>query len=255
MMLITLSMTFGQGSVEKTTQQKILIVTTSHNVLGITGYPTGLWLPELAHPYFVFTEAGYNVEVASLKGGKIPIDPYSMPGKGYTDNDLVSIGFLHAPVTKALLDSSQKLSNVNVDDYATVFFAGGNGAIYDFPNDKDVIAAATKTWESGKPLATVCHGLAALVNVKDKGQPISKGKKITGFCKEEEIIAEKTIVGDRPTYLPFYLEDVFTEQEAIWNEAAPYTPFVVTDGKLITGQQNFSAFLTAQKVIELLQAE
>lgn len=148
--------------------KRVLIVVTSQSELGDTGLPTGFWLPELTHPYFEVMNAGYTIDIASPKGGTAPIDPFGDPRADVTTNpnDLISMGFLSMPAHVKKIQNTLKLSEVNVSPYDAVLFAGGTGAIYDFPNDATVSSIICEMWESGKIIAALCHGSSALLNVK-----------------------------------------------------------------------------------------
>lgn len=235
---------------------RILIVATSHAVLGYTGYPTGAWISEITHPYFLFLEAGYEVDVASVQGGAVPIDPYSDPlnAKGINGRDLISRGFLSVPEHKAKLLASLKLAEVKVDGYAAVVFAGGNGALFDFPSSAEVTRVAQQAYDGGRVLATLCHGAAALLNLKAGDQPLVKGRPVTGFTNEEEALAQAQIVGkDGKPYVPLLLEDELVKRGAVWKESGPFRPFAVADGRLVTGQQNLSGLETARLVLQVLE--
>lgn len=236
---------------------RVLIVTTSHAVLGATGYPTGVWLSELTHPYFAFLEAGYDIDVASVKGGKVPVDPFSDPSnpKGINGHDLISRGFLTVPEHKAKLDASLRLAEVDPSRYAAVVFAGGNGAIFDFPESAEVARVGQAMWDGGKVVAALCHGSAALVGLRSGSEPLVKGRTVTGFTNEEEALAQAQIVGkDGKSYLPFLLEDRLRSLGASWREGAPFRPLAVADGRLITGQQNLSGLETARLVVQALES-
>lgn len=236
---------------------RVLIVATSHAVLGHTGLPTGLWISELTHPYFLFLEAGFEVDVASVKGGAVPIDPWSDPlnPSGLNGHDMVTRGFLTMPEHKAKLDRSLPLAEVDPARYDAVVFAGGNGAVFDLPASPEVRRLGQALWDAGKVVSTLCHGAAALVALRDGDRPLVQGRRVTGFTDEEEAIAEAQIVGkDGKSYLPFLLEERLRRMGATWEEAAPFQPHAVADGRLITGQQNLSGLETARLVVRALAA-
>ncbi len=174
---------------QTTTLKKVLIVTTSHNVLGNSGYPTGVWLSEMTHPFSAMANAGFNITIASVKGGNVPIDPYSIPSnsQGTNRDDPITEKFLHTPTYVAMINHTVPLSTINPKDYAAVIFPGGNGATYDFPWDKNVNKIAATIYEQGGVVAAVCHDPAALLNATlSNGQYLIKGMKVTGFSNEEE---------------------------------------------------------------------
>jgi len=222
----------------------ILIVVTNHGELGETGEPTGYFLSEVAHPWHVFKEAGYAVEFASPEGGFAPMDPKSFD--------------LDDPVNQKLwqdLDAVQRLvhtrdlGDLDLSSYSAVFFAGGHGTMWDFPEDADVAGAVRTFIESGRPVGAVCHGPAALVNVTlSSGEPLLKGRKVNAFTDEEE--ARVDLVEE----MPFLLESRMRDLGAHFTESAPFQKHVAVDGLLVTGQNPASATATAEAVIKLLQA-
>src|SRR5919204_3000599 len=186
--------------------KKVLIVTTSHNTLGATGYPTGIWLPEMTHPFSAIQNAGLNITIASVSGGNIPIDPYSIPSnpQGTNRDDPITEKFLNTPADVAIINHTLPLSTINPKEYSAVVFPGGNGATYDFPWDKNVNQLAAAIYEQGGIVAAVCHGPAALLNsTLSNGQYLIKGMKVTGFSNEEEAITE--ILIGKKYVVPFFL--------------------------------------------------
>ena len=242
---------------KKEQKKKVLIVVTSHDVLGKTGYPTGLWLSELTHPYFELANHGIEVDIASPKGGKAPIDPYSDPRspKSINKQDLISTGFLNSSDLVEKINNTKRLSDINPKDYDAVLFTGGNGAIFDYSDNANVQKTVRSMWESGKIVSTVCHGGSALLNVKlANGENLLKGMTVTAFDNEEEKITQQQIGTE---YLPFYLEDEIPKRGATFKHASPFTPFVVVSGggRLITGQQNFSGSAIGKKLVEVLSMQ
>ena len=233
--------------------RKVLIVTTSHGILGPTGYPTGLWLSELTHPYFELIQAGFEVDIASLQGGKPPVDPWSDPAnpQGINQNDLITIGFLHSPHA-VKLENTLQLSDVDTVHYEAVLFSGGNGAIFDYPKAPEVASTIEKLWNAGKIVSTVCHGGAALLEARlPDGTPLIHNQDVTAFSNQEEHMAQSQIGQE---YLPFYLEDELPKRGARYHHAAPFKSYVVVSGggRLITGQQNFSGAEIGRKLVEAL---
>jgi putative intracellular protease/amidase len=162
---------------------KILLVLTSHNVLGDTGKPTGFWLEEFTAPYYAFTDAGADVTVVSPKGGHPPIDPRSDDPDNQTDTML---RFKKDPATQKVLANSVRLADVKAADYDTIFYAGGHGPMWDLTNDKNSIALIGDFYNAGKPVAAVCHGPCVLLKATYEGQPLVKGKRVTCFTNDEE---------------------------------------------------------------------
>ena len=238
--------------------KKILIVTTSHNVLGKTGFPTGIWLPEMTHPFSALANAGFNITIASVKGDNVPIDPYSIPSnpQGTNRDDPMTEKFLHTPTYVAMINHTVPLSTINPKDYAAVVFPGGNGATYDFPLDKNVNKIAATIYEQGGVVAAVCHGPAALLNATlSNGQYLIKGMKVTGFSNEEEAITE-ILIGKKHV-VPFFLENELPKRGAIYEKVYVHEPLVLEsgNGRLITGQNPESATNVSEKVVEILKGQ
>jgi len=249
--------TYGTSSAaEQTPSKKVLIVTTSHNVLGKTGFPTGVWLPEMTHPFSTLTNAGFNITIASVKGGNVPVDPYSIPSnpQGTNRDDPITAKFLHTPTYVAMINHTVPLSTINPKDYAAVVFPGGNGATYDFPWDKNVNKIVATIYERGGVVAAVCHGHAVLLNATlSNGQYLIKGMKVTGFSNEEEAITE-ILIGKKHV-VPFFLENELPKRGAIYEKVYVHEPVVLVtgDGRLITGQNAESATNVGEKVVEILK--
>lgn len=235
---------------------RVLIVGTSHDILGDTGYPTGVWLPEMTHPYYALKNTGFEIDIATPKGGNIPVDPYSVPSYIYSTNrdDPMTEAFLRTSEDLAKINNTLRLSDVNSSDYSAVVFPGGNGATYDFPWDKDVNRIASEIYEQGGVVAAVCHGPAALLNaILTDGTPLVRGMNITGFSNEEEAITE-ILIGAK-NVVPFFLEDEFPKRGATFVKQYIHEPNVVISGeggRLITGQNPESAFNVGMKVVEML---
>jgi len=237
--------------------KKVLIVTTSHSVLGATGYPTGLWLSELCEPRHVFVDAGYQVDVASLNGGAIPVDPTSdprNPSHATHEDHSVNQAFLKEEKNLHQIAHSLKLADVNWADYDAIMFVGGNGTIFDFPKSATVANAIQYFLAAGKHVATVCHGTSALLEARlPNGKHVVDGLEISGFTNEEEAQAQ-AMVGKE--FLPFMLQDEMAKRGAHYKHIHPWGCHVTSqlNGHLVTGQNNFSSKSVAQKVVEHLKA-
>lgn len=177
---------------------KILIVLTSHAVLGTTGQPTGVWLEELSTPYYRFVDAGAEVDVVSIDGGAVPVDPHSSePGRTPPSVER----FLHDKTAMAKIEHSKSVDSVKASSYAAVFLAGGHGTMWDFPDNHSLTQLLNTAWAEGKVVSAVCHGPAGLVNVTDKnGKPLVAGRKVSAFTNEEEV------AGGKEKIVPFALE-------------------------------------------------
>ena len=221
---------------------KILIVLTSHDWLGDTGRKTGFWLEELAAPYFVFRGAGVDVTLASPKGGQPPLDPKSNEPDFQTDD--THRFERDASATRALANTVQ-LSEVDQADYDSVFFPGGHGPLWDLTNDRNALSLIEDMVAAEKPVALVCHAPGILTNVKaPNGEPIAKGRSVTGFTDSEEAAVQLVEV------VPYLLEDALKAQGANFLAAADWAVHVIQDGLLITGQNPPSSRQTALTLLD-----
>jgi putative intracellular protease/amidase len=222
---------------------KILMVLTSHDQLGDTGRKTGFWLEEFAAPYYTFLDAGAAVTLASPKGGQPPIDPVSDTPEGQTD---WTRRFKQDPAAQDALASTSRLADVTVGEYDAVFYPGGHGPMWDLAEDPHSIALIEAFYGAGKPVAAVCHAPGVLHRVRFEGQPLVKGKRVTGFTNGEEEAVHLTKV------VPFLVEDELKRLGALYEKAADWVSFVVTDGNLVTGQNPASSRAGAQALLKLL---
>jgi putative intracellular protease/amidase len=220
---------------------KILMVLTSHDQLGNTGRKTGFWLEEFAAPYFVFKDAGVELTLASPKGGQPPIDPKSDLPENQTP---AMTRFKQDPAAQRALANTVKLADVKSDDYDTVFYPGGHGPMWDLAEDADSIGLIESFYNSGKPIAFVCHAPGVLHKVTHKGAPLVKGKHVTGFTNGEEEQVQLTKI------VPFLVEDELLRLGAIYEKVRNWEPFFVVDGRLITGQNPASSTTTAQALVK-----
>jgi putative intracellular protease/amidase len=223
---------------------KILMVLTSHDQLGNTGKKTGFWLEEFAAPYYVFTDAGVEVTLASPKGGQAPIDPRSDDPNNQTE---AMTRFKNDPATQKVLANTVKLDEVSADDYDTVFYSGGHGPMWDLVDNDTSIALIEAFYNSGKPVAAVCHAPAVFHKVTYQGQPIVKGKRITGFTNTEEEAVQMTKV------VPFLVEDELRRLGGIFEKTDDWLPFAVVDGRMVTGQNPASSTTGATELLRLLR--
>jgi putative intracellular protease/amidase len=219
---------------------KVLMVLTSHADLGDTGHKTGYYLPEVAHPWKVFTEAGYQVDFVSPKGGEAPMD-------GVDPSDPVQQAFLDDPDVAAALRSTLAPEQANPSDYDVIFYAGGHGTMWDFPDNTQLAKVAAEVYEGGGVVAALCHGPAGLVNVRlSDGSYLVAGKEVSAFTNEEETAVGLTEV------VPFLLQTKLTERGARHTGTENFAAYVVADGRLVTGQNPASATGVAERVVELL---
>jgi putative intracellular protease/amidase/predicted enzyme related to lactoylglutathione lyase len=222
---------------------KILMVLTSHNQLGSTGRPTGFWLEEFAAPYFVFKDASVELTLASPKGGQPPLDPKSDLPENQTP---AMTRFKKDETAQKTLACTIRLADVKSEDFDTVFYPGGHGPMWDLAEDPVSIGLLESFYNSGKPIALVCHSPGVLRHVKYKGAPLVKGKRVTGFTNGEEEEVQLTKV------VPFLVEDELLRLGAIFEKKANWQPFSVTDGRLITGQNPASSTSAAQALLKLM---
>ena len=224
---------------------KVLMVLTSHSELGNTGEKTGFWMEEFAAPYYVLADAGVTVTIASPKGGQPPVDPKSEAEGAQT---AATKRFDKDPFLQAKLANTLQLSDVKQADYDAVFYPGGHGPLWDLANDETSIALIQNFYNHNKPIAFVCHAPAALVNVKDPtGEPLVKGKAVTGFSDTEEEAVKLTHI------VPFLLEDELKKLGALYSKGADWGSFVKKDGLLITGQNPASSEEAARLLVETLK--
>ena len=225
-----------------TASKKILFVLTSHDKKGSTGEATGYFLSEAAHPWAVLHDAGYQIDFVSPKGGNPPVDAFDL-------KDSINNRFWQDSKTHQKLTHSLQPSQINPKDYCAIFYAGGHGAMWDFPNNKRLASIAASIYTSGGLVAAVCHGPAALLNIQEaSGRYLIQGKKITGFTNEEETLKKLDKV------VPFLLESQLSKRGAAFEKTTPFKAHVVVDGRLITGQNPASATGVGQAILSALQA-
>jgi putative intracellular protease/amidase len=222
---------------------KILMVLTSHDQLGNTGKKTGIWLEEFAAPYFVFRDAGVELTLASPKGGQPPIDPKSDMPENQTP--AMTRYKKDASAQKAFANTV-KLADMRSEDFETVFYPGGHGPMWDLAESPVSIALLESFYNSGKPIALVCHSPGVLRHVMYQGEPLVKGKRVTGVTDGEEEEMQLTHV------VPFLVEDELLRLGAQFDKLANWKPFCITDGRLITGQNPASSTSTAQALMTFL---
>ena len=225
---------------------KILMVLTSHDHKENTRRTTGFWLEEFAAPYFVFRDAGVQLTLASPKGGQPPIDPKSDLPENQTDS---MARFKKDAVAQKALAETVKLADMKSQDFDSIFYVGGHGPMWDLAESADSIALLESFYNSGKPIALVCHSPGAVRHVRYNGAPLVKGKHVTGFTNGEEEEMKLTHV------VPFLVEDELMQLGAIFEKVVDWGPFHVVDGLLITGQNPASSTGTAQALVNLLSVQ
>jgi putative intracellular protease/amidase len=222
---------------------KIVMVLTSHDQLGNTGRKTGFWLEEFAAPYFVFRDAGVELTLASPKGGQPPVDPKSDLPENQTP---AMARFKSDKRAQKELSETVKLESIKAEDYDTVFYVGGHGPMWDLAESPVSIALLESFYNSGKPIALVCHSPGVLRHVTYKGEPLVKGKRVTGFTNGEEEAVQLTKV------VPFLVEDELKRLGATFDKLPNWQPHSIVDGRLITGQNPASSTSAAQALIKLM---
>lgn len=225
----------------------ILMVLTSHDQLGNTGKKTGFWLEEFASPYYAFKDAGASVTLVSPKGGQPPLDPKSDEPDSQTD---ATRRFKADSEAQQALAHTGKLSKVSGDGFDAVFYPGGHGPLWDLAEDQQSIELIASMAAAGKIVCAVCHAPGVLRHVKaTNGSPLVQGKNVTGFTNTEEAGVELTDV------VPFLVEDMLVKNGANYSKGADWQSHVVTDGKLITGQNPASSQAAALAVLRQLEGE
>lgn len=224
----------------------ILIVLTSHDTLGDTGRKTGFWLEEFAAPYYALKDAGAEIVIASPKGGQPPLDPKSDAEDAQSDD---TRRFKGDAAAQAALATTVKLSDVKAEDFDAVFYPGGHGPLWDLTNDPKSIALIEAFAAAEKPTGFVCHAPGVLKDVKGAdGQPLVKGRAVTGFTNSEEEAVGLTEV------VPFLVEDMLAAHDGRYSKGADWSSYVLTDGALVTGQNPASSREAAEALLKLLKA-
>jgi putative intracellular protease/amidase len=222
--------------------KKVLFALTSHGEVGNTGRATGFYVPEVAHPAVVFRREGFDIEYASVRGGRPPQD-------GVKPDDTVVADFLADPAIQAALAETPRFEDLRAEDYDVIYFAGGHGTMWDFPDNEALTSLAAAIYESGGVVAAVCHGAAGLVNLKlGDGTFLVEGREVSSFTNEEE-----AAVGGADV-VPFLLESMLAERGAKHTKAPNFMPHAVADGRLVTGQNPPSSAQVAELAVRQLAA-
>jgi len=226
--------------------KKILFVITSNDKMGDTENDTGFWIEEFAAPYYILKDEGFEITLASPKGGQPPIDPNSETEDAQTE---ATKRFDSDKETQTLLANTNQLKDLEEANFDAVFYPGGHGVLWDLVEDKTSIKLIENFNTSKKPIAFVCHAPAVLKHVKGiDGEPLVKGKKVTGFTNQEEAAVQLTDI------VPFLLEDMLIENGGIYSKIEDWHPYAVDDANLITGQNPGSSEKVAELLVKHLKA-
>jgi putative intracellular protease/amidase len=226
---------------------KVLAVVTSHDRFDNIDKRTGLWLGELTHFHERIREAGHEMDVVSPRGGAVPIDEDSLGMRGGPQGP--NRAFRSDPQTRALLEHSKRPDEVSPGDYQAIYFAGGHGAMWDFPDDSGLIALAEGIHRRGGIVSSVCHGAAGLLNLRDEGGlHLVDGRRVTGYSNTEEKAVRHN------GHVPFSLQDELEQRGCDFSRAlVPFVPHVVTDGRIVSGQNPMSAKGVGKAVAAMLR--
>jgi putative intracellular protease/amidase len=241
-------------------RKRVAIVIANPAVSTTTGWPVGFWWSELSHPYYVFTEQGYEIEVFSPDGDACEADAMSDPNdpSGYSSADLISQGFIHTPALRALVDHTRPVSAIDLAAFDAIVVAGGQAPMFTFERATDLHRVFAAFYEAGKIACALCHGTAVLAAARlSNGEYLAKGKTVTGFANIEEDFADNAVwtygLLPRDTHvMPWRIEDRLKSIGANYVQAGLWRGFAIRDGNLVTGQQNFSGEETARMVIAAL---
>jgi len=233
--------------------KRVLMVVANPSTSPTTGWPVGFWWAELTHPFWTFSEAGYDVEIRSPKGGTLAADGYSDPEdeSGYSAHDILSLGFKKSPKHLALIQETKNVEDVDPRHYDAIFFVGGQSPMITFRGNADLERLVRRFYEAGKVTALVCHATCLLLDTRlGSGELLVKGRTWTGFASSEEKFADG-FVGRR--IQPFWIEEEARKiPDTNFVVDQMFREFAVRDGLLVTGQQQYSGAAAARLVIEAL---
>jgi putative intracellular protease/amidase len=238
--------------------KRVAIVLANPAVSTTLGWPVGFWWAELTHPYYRFLEAGYEVELYSPRGGRCEADAMSDPDdvSKWQAEDVITRGYKHDPEFVELVENTGKVDDLDVDRYDALLVAGGQSPMFTFEQAKNLHAKFAEFYLTGKPTAAVCHGVAVLrYATLPGGEPLVRGKTVTGFANIEEDSADQAVwdSGAAPTdthVMPWRIEDELRKLGANYVRAGLWQGYAIRDGNLITGQQNFSGAETAEVIVQ-----
>jgi len=232
--------------------RRVLIVVANPAISGNNGWPVGFWLAELTHPYYELTERGVDVTIASPDGGKVEADALSDPrdASEWSSEDLISMGFVNTPKLMALLENTPKLAELDLGGYDALMVAGGQSPMFTFRDNTDLHNAIRTFYEAEKITSAYCHGVAALIDTRlSDGRYLVAGKTVTGFSNVEEDYSNAAAGVE---VMPWRAEDALRERGANYIHAGLFKAFAIRDGRLVTGQQQYSARAVTRIVIDML---
>jgi putative intracellular protease/amidase len=232
--------------------KRVLMIVANPSVSAMTGWPIGFWASELTHPWYEFHAVGHEVVVASPEGGEVRVDGLSDPRdeSGYSADDVLSRGFLADPRLSGMLADTPRLGDLDLGEFDAIVVCGGQGPMYQFRDHDELKSAIAHFHDAGKPTAALCHGVSALIDVQlPDGSYLVDGKTVTGFANVEE---EASNEAAGQTVQPWRIEDALRERGANYVQGGLWRPFAVSDGNLITGQQQYSGRKVAELVIDAL---
>lgn len=240
--------------------KQVAIVISNPATSTTTNWPVGFWWSELTHPWFVLTEHGYEVEIFSPDGGRCEADAMSDPRdpSGYSSSDLISMGFIATPNLARMVEDTKPVSAIQVGDFDAIIVAGGQGPMFTFGRATALHEAFVSFYTAGKLACALCHGVAVLRYAKlPNGEPLVKGKTVTGFANIEEDFADTAVwnmnlLSRDKHVMPWRVEDEMRRLGANYVQAGLWRGFAVRDGNLLTGQQNFSGMETAEALVRAL---
>src|SRR3712207_5935374 len=213
--------------------KRVAIVLTNVDQYGENPEKTGLWLTEATGFVHQLEDSTYTIDYISPKGGEIPLDPRSLDEKFISESDRAV--WESADFQDRALKHSKKVSEVNPDDYTAIYYTGGHGAMWDFPDNSDLQLLAEAIYKKGGVISAVCQGISGLLNIRDANDnPLIADVTLTGYTKEEEAL------GGKKGLLPFSTEVEAQRRGANFIKKAPFTPHAVRDGRIITGQNPMS---------------
>ncbi len=232
-------------------QKSVLIVAANPATHPTLHYPVGFWASEVFHPVHVFESAGISWQLASPSGGMVIMDPMSDPNdaSGYSKWDELSKRYVDDTNYTDLLENTAAIDSLDLDQFDAIMVAGGQSPMFTFEKAISLQEAFSYFYLKNRVSAALCHGVALLNFIELDGQPLVKGKHVTGFTNAEEDQANAAV---GQVVMPWRIEDALTDKGALFQTKEPWTPFALNDGHLVTGQQNMSGEVTAKKIVELL---